>query len=63
MQFNVRNFNENGWPGLFNAVRNEDWLKAAKESHRDETGSPGMIERNRLTKEKFLDALAEKNKK
>lgn len=52
-----------GWPALFNAVRKEDWEAAAKQSHRNEKGHAGMADRNQRTKDKFLEALKEKQKK
>ncbi len=48
---------EKGWPNLFDAIRQEDWQRAAKESHRVETGLSGMVDRNSRTRDKFLDGL------
>ena len=45
-----------GWPNLFEAVREQDWARAASESSRKTEGSGGMVDRNRRTKEKFLEA-------
>ena len=46
-----------GWPNLFEAVRTQDWRRAAEESHRKTEGSPGMVRRNENTKRKFLEAF------
>ena len=55
MQFNMGNykFSEQKWHELFSAVRNQDWKKAANESHR-----LGIQQsRQDWTRDKFLDAL------
>lgn len=48
-------FREKKWPGFFDAVKNRDWERAAKESHRN---IPHQ-DRNIWTSEQFLNAAIE----